>query len=319
VAQLFMVSIGGTSSSDVAALGSLDWGGVVLTRENFSSDAQVGALTADVVAHVLDRGGTAPLLAATQEGGPNTAFPDLPPESEPVIGASGQPAVAEAQARLAARRLRQLHVNMTLAPLADVDTSGGPLSGRLFSADPAAVARFTSAAVNGYQAAGVISAVGHFPGTGAASADPDELTATVGGSLSELRARDLIPFTAVASSAPVIVMANAAYAAFDGVTPAGLAPAAVNLLRHDLGFQGVVMTDDLDAALQPTGQTPGAVALAALNAGDDLLYISGPPSEHADAYEGVLVAAQHSPAVRARVRDALLRDLTLKARAGLIS
>jgi beta-N-acetylhexosaminidase len=318
VAQLFMVSVGDTSSPDVAALGSTDWGGVVLTRANFSSDAQVGALAADIASHAHDAGNTAPLIAATQEGGSNSAFPDLPPESEPVIGASGQAAVAEAQAHLAGRRLRELHVNMTLAPLADVDSPGGPLSGRLFSTDPEVVARFTSAALRGYHDAGVISAVGHFPGSGAASADPDELTATVGGSLAQLRARDLIPFTAIAPSAQVIVMANAAYAAFDGVTPAGLLPAAVTLLRHELGFQGVVMTDDLDATLQPTGQTPGQVALAALNAGDDLLYISGPPDERTAAYQGVLVAAQHNAAVRARVRDALLRDLTLKVRAGLI-
>jgi beta-N-acetylhexosaminidase len=312
VAQVFMVTIAGTSSSAVDALGSLDWGGVVLTRANFSSDGQVQALAGAVAGHAHGVGSTAPLIAATQEGGSNSAFPDLPPESEPTVGASGQATVAEAQARLAGQRLKRLGVNMTLAPLADVDTPGGPLSGRLFSTDPGAVARFTSAAENGYRASGVISAVGHFPGTGAASADPDEMTATVGGSLAQLRARDLIPFTAIASSAPVIMMANAAYAAFDGVTPASLAPAAVRLLRHELGFQGVVMTDDLDATLQPTGETPGQVALAALNAGDDLLYISGPAAERTAAYQGVLAAARRSAAVRARVRDALLHDLTLK-------
>jgi beta-N-acetylhexosaminidase len=318
VAQLFMLSIDGTSSSGVTALGSGDWGGVVLTNANFATDGEVGALAADVASAASSAGNVSPLVAATQEGGSDTAFPDLPPESEPVIGASGQPAVAQAQAHLAARKLRALGVNMTLAPLADVDTPGGALSGRLFSSEPHAVARFTVAAVKGYAAAGMISAVGHFPGTGAASADPDQMTATVGGPLAELRARDLIPFEAVAPSAPVIVMSNAAYAAFDGVTPAGLLPAAVNLLRHGLGFQGVVMSDDLDATLQATNSSPTTVAVQALDAGDDLLYISGQPSEHAQAYEGVLDAARKSAAVRARVHDALLRVLTLKARYGLL-
>jgi beta-N-acetylhexosaminidase len=317
VAQLFMLSVDGTSSSDVAALGARDWGGVVLTNANFATDGEVGALAADVASAAQSAGNVPPLVAATQEGGSDTAFADLPPESEPVIGASGQPAVAEAQARLAARKLRALGVNMTLAPLADVDTPGGALSGRLFSSEPQAVARFTVAAVKGYAAAGMISAVGHFPGSGAASTDPDQMTATVGGTLAELRARDLIPFAAVASSAPVIVMSNAGYVAFDGVTPAGLLPAAVRLLRHGLGFQGVVMSDDLDATLQPTNSSPATVAVQALEAGDDLLYITGQPSEHMQAYEGVLEAAQKSAAVRARVHDALLRVLTLKARYGL--
>ena len=78
------------------------------------------------------------------------------------------------------------------------------------------------------------------------------------------------------------------------------------------------MTDDLDATLNATGSDPGTVALQALKAGDDLLYITGPPSEHAAAYTAVLAAAQRSAAVRALVRAALLRDLTFKAKYGLL-
>ena len=91
----------------------------------------------------------------------------------------------------------------------------------------------------GYHAAGVISAVGHFPGSGAASADPDQMSATVGLTMAQLQARDLVPFAAVAPSTPVIVMSNAAYVAFDGVTPAGLLAQAVSLLRNTYGFGGV--------------------------------------------------------------------------------
>jgi beta-N-acetylhexosaminidase len=180
------------------------------------------------------------------------------------------------------------------------------------------VAKFSLAAVEGYDASGIIAAPGHFPGEGAASADPDSMTATVGGSLAQLRSRDLIPFAAIAPRAPVIMMSNAEYTAFDGVTPAGLLPAAVKLLRDGYGFTGAVMSDDLDATLDATAQSPGAVAVRALEAGDDLLYISGPASEHAAAYAAVLAAARHSAAVRRLVRSALLHDLTLKAQAGLL-
>ena len=113
-------------------------------------------------------------------------------------------------------------------------------------------------------------------------------------------------------------MSNAAYVAFDGVTPAGLLAQAVSLLRDTYGFGGVVMTDDLDATLDPTGDDPGQVAVQALEAGDDLLYISGPASEHLQADDGVPAAAQRRTLARRPVQAALLRDLTLKADYGVL-
>jgi beta-N-acetylhexosaminidase len=317
VAQLFVVGPTGTApaASDLAGPG---WGGLVLDQSNFAGDSQVGSLAGSAAADIRATGAPAPLLGATQEGGRDSAFSDMPPEGEAVLGASGQPDAARAQALLAGQKLRTLGFNMTLAPLADVDTPGGPLSGRLFSSSPATVASFARAAVDGYRAAGVISAVGHFPGTGGASADPDQQTATVGGTLASLEARDLVPFASAAASAPVIVMANAVYAAFDGVTPAGLLAQAVELLRDRYRYQGVVMSDDLDATLQATGGTAGSAALAALRAGDDLLFITGTASEQMAAYQAVLGAAQHDRAVASLVRAAVLRDLSLKARYGLL-
>jgi len=321
VAQLFLIGLDGTSSSspNVAAFASIDWGGAVLGREDFISDSQIGSLAGGIAALARNAGNVAPLIAAPQEGGPETAFPDLPPEGESAIGATGNTSLARSQAQLAGKQLRALGLNMTFAPLADVDVLGGALSGRLFSSSPGAVARFASAAVGGYAAAGMIAAAGHFPGAGAASADPDEMTATVGGSLSSLEQRDLVPFAAIVPSAPVIMMSNAAYAAFDGVTPAGLLPQAVRLLRDHYGFQGVVMTDDLDAALLATGGTAGQAAVSAIEAGDDLLYITGSPAEQLSAYHAVLSAAQSGRISRAQIREALLRVLSLKARYGLLA
>jgi beta-N-acetylhexosaminidase len=290
----------------------------VFDRSNFSSPKQVAALAAATTGSARRAGRTAPLLAARQEGGATTAFPGLPPQGEAELGSHGNAQTVQQQALLAGRRLRSLGFAMTLAPLADVDTPGGALSGRLFSTDPNLVADFTAAAVKGYAQAGLVSAPGHFPGSGGASADPDQMTATVGGSLTDLRSRDLVPFSAVAATAPVILMSNAAYVAFDGVTPGSLVLPAVNLLRAQLGFSGVVMSDDLDATLQPTAEGPGAVALQALRAGDDLLYISGPASEQQAAYTAVLDAARHSAIDRGLVHVAVLRDLSLKARYGLL-
>ncbi len=308
VAQLLIAGLDG--SAPVSGLGSTDWGGVVIS-------GGTPALAGEVAVWGRGSGHTAPLIAANQPGGAGTAFPALPPESEQIVGASGNAATARAQAMLAGRRLRAASFNMTLAPLADVDSPGGPLSGRLFSTDPGVVAEFTRAALDGYQRVGLISAAGHFPGAGAASADPNQMAATVGGTLQQLRGRDLVPFAAITAVAPVILMSNASYAALDGVTPAGLSAQAVQLLRH-YGYGGVVMSDDLDAALQVTGSSAGTAAVEALRAGEDLIYTSGPDTERAAAYDAILNAARASASLRARIRTALLRELTLKVRYGLL-
>jgi beta-N-acetylhexosaminidase len=317
VAQLFLVSVDGTDQAAAAGLGATPWGGVVLDSSNFVSDSQVGALVSSVASSLRSAGSVPPLIAAAQAGGFDTALRDLPPAAEEAVGETGSPSVALAQALAAGRSLKRLGIAMTIAPWVDVDTPQGALTGDLYSTNPSTVASFGLAALQGYASAGVIAAAAHFPGEGGASADPDQMNATVGGSLSALRARDLIPFQAIASRARVIVMSNASYVAFDGVTPASLLPAAVSLLRS-IGFGGVVMSDDLDATLDATAESPGEVAVAALKAGDDLLYITGPPTEHAAAYAAVLAAATHSAAVRVLVRQALLRDLTLKAGNGLL-
>jgi beta-N-acetylhexosaminidase len=321
VAQLFLIGLDGTSSSspDVAAFASNDWGGAELSRTNFASDSQIGALAAGITALAKSAGNVPPLIAAPQEGGPDTAFPDLPPEGEATIGASGNAARARAQAQLAGKQLLALGVNMTFAPLADVDVPEGALSGRLFGTAPGVVARDAAAAVGGYGAAGIISAAGHFPGEGAATADPDAMMSNVGGSLSSLEQRDLIPFAAIAPTVPVIMMSNATYAAFDGLTPAGLLPQAVQLLRDHYGFQGAIMSDDLDAALLATGGTAGQAAVDAVQAGDDLLFITGSPAEQLNAFHAVLSAVQSGRISRARIHEALLHVLTLKARYGLLA
>jgi beta-N-acetylhexosaminidase len=189
----------------------------------------------------------------------------------------------------------------------------------VFGDDPAVVTAMVRAAVDGYRAGGVIPAVGHFPGIGAASADPDSATATVGLSLAELRRRDLRPFAAVARSAPVIVVSNAVYAAFDGVTPAVLEPGiTAALLRRDLRFRGVMMTDDLTATAAILAKRVDNTAVAALAAGADLLYVSGGGRDQEMAYRAVVRAVRRGVISRERLRVSVLRVLALKRRYGLL-
>ena len=319
VGQLFIVGFEGQQASDpgLGVLPARDWGGVMLSRANFADAAQLKTLTGAVSTLASRANHLPPLVGAEQEGGDHSAFPDLPPKAQPGVSAGGA-AQAAAQARAAAAALEAHGVKMTLAPVADVGAAGGGVQDRVFSDDTQAVTRLVSAAVGSYRAAGIIAAVGHFPGQGTASQDPEQGTATVGLSLPDLRQRDLPPFAAVTRDAPVVLASNAVYAAYDGVTPAALLPDVVTgLLRGNLGFRGVVMTGDLVDAAGVTGQSVGQVAVSAVKAGDDLLYVSGGPTEQAQAFQAVLDALRKGELSRDRVEASVARVIALKQRYGL--
>jgi len=315
VAQLFLVGVRG-QDADAAVkrrLRSRLWGGVALGRANFSSPRQLTALTAEIDRNVRVAGPVGPLIAARQLGGEGSAFAGLPPVAPIAQAAAGRPVVARTQARRAGRALRAAGVNTTLAPNADVATAGGPSDERSFGEDPRRVAAFVTAALQGYREAGTVAVPGPFPGAGAASQDPGLGPASVGLSLPELRERDLVPFVAAARVAPAIQVSNAVYAAYDGATPAALLPAiAGGLLRRELRFGGVIVTDDLVATAEIAGLDPGRAALAALHAGADLLYVPGGPREQEAAYAAVLRAYQQGRLATARLRASATRVLALK-------
>ncbi|MDQ6749805.1 MAG: hypothetical protein M3Z33_03485 [Actinomycetota bacterium] len=317
VDQLFVVGLGGPSSADpsFATLRRHDWGGVLLDRRAWTGRRQVAALASAVRGAARRAGHDSPLVVAAQDGGPETAFPGLPPVPQPALTS---PQAAAVQARDAAAALRSLDVNMTLAPIADVGAEGTPFKDVVFGGDPGVVANLTAGAVNGYLAGGIIPAVGHFPGQGGASQDPGSGTATVGLAVSDLRRRDLVPFRTIASRAPVMVMSNAVYAGYDGVTPAVLLSEVIGgLLRKELRFRGVVMSDDLSVASAVLDKSSGEVAVGALRAGADLLYLSGGAAEQEQASQAVLEAVRRGRIGRARLQEALLRVLALKRHYGI--
>lgn len=321
VAQLFVVGFKGrtVSAPIFRRLLAHDWGGVLIDRRNYTGDPQQLADLAGEVSVVARRARhVPPLVAARQVGGPESAFPNLPPAAPPRVALTSTPARAAAEARVAGAQLRLLGVNMTLAPVADVTLAASARTPISYGDDSGVVTRFTRAVVDGYRRARIVSAVGHFPGEGTASQDPSEGPATVGLSFSQLRARDLRPFVAIANRVPVIVLSNALYATFDGVTPAALTPEAVRLLREGLRFSGVVMSDDLVVATVATGGSVAQAAVSALRAGDDLLLVSGDIAEQEAALEAVTAAVRRGTLSRERIRTSLLRILEMKRRYGLI-
>jgi beta-N-acetylhexosaminidase len=310
-ARLFLVGIGGTRASPgiLRSFARHEWGGVVLEPGNGSSPQQVADLVGAIRGSALSARHVAPLIAASQLGG---ALDAVPVGSAPQAAAAGT-AGAQAAARGAARALRPLGVRMVLAPDADIGFAGGPWEGVSFSDDPATASAMVAAAVAGWKAGKVAPAPGHFPGEGAASGDPALEAATVGLSLDELKARDLKPFAAIAQQAPAIQLSAATYVAFDGVTPATLLPEVVGLLRGDLGFGGVIVSGDLAAASLAGGEPVAQLAVRAIKAGVDLVWIPGDAGDQDAAWRAIVRALRTGEIPVARVADALARVSRLRA------
>jgi len=167
--------------------------------------------------------------------------------------------------------------------------------------------------VSGWKDGEIAPVPGHFPGEGAASGDPALEAATVGLSLDDLKARDFQPFQAIAAHVPAIQLSSATYVAFDGVTPATLLPKVVELLRNDLGFGGVIVSGDLAAASLSGGESVAQLAVRAIKAGVDLVWIPGDASDQDAAWRAVVRALRTGEIPVGRVADALQRVARLRA------
>jgi beta-N-acetylhexosaminidase len=211
---------------------------------------------------------------------------------------------------------------MNLAPVADVYPRGDAsiIGDRSYGSDPAAVAEAVAAAVRGLDRGLVIPSIKHFPGHGVTSVDSHADLPKVQKGLDELRAQDLIPFRAgIAAGAPVVMTAHILYQAIDPANPATLSPFILqNLLRKELGFDGVILTDGFEMGALSKNFTKAEALLRALNAGINLilLYNRYDPTELFDLMEG-LVRDGKFPLEK--VDENVARILKVKARYGLLT
>lgn len=321
VGQLFLLGFAGqdTAAPIFARLAELGVGGIVIDDVNYSYADQLALLAGEARAVAEREGHVAPWVLAPQEGGDFNAFPDLPPATAAADVTSGAQAFEESE--LAARTLGPLGIGGVLAPVADVaPPDGAALGARAYSAEPREVATYAAAVVDAYRGAGIFTAAGHFPGLGSGTQDTRLAVSQVASSLEALRRHDLIPFrAAVRAGVPAIVVSNALYVTDDFVTPGTLSRAiTTTLLRHELRFGGVAITDDLaDPAVTALSSIPDA-AVDAVQAGADLLYISGPEEAQLAAYDAVLAAVRDGRIDGARLAQALLRNLATKYDYGLV-
>ncbi|MEJ7891344.1 MAG: glycoside hydrolase family 3 N-terminal domain-containing protein [Solirubrobacteraceae bacterium] len=291
VGQLFVVGFKGVdlSAEVFAQLRAHGWGGIVVGPSNAFDLAGVGLFAGEarVIAQQANR--VVPLVASFDDARPPRLGSD---QREGRIRAADAAADAKAQG-----------VTLTTAPFIDVG----------LGADPDLISRVAPVAVKAWLDGGVAPAPGHFPGQGTVTQDPLAGPANVGLTEQDLRGRDLKPFRTALKEAPAVTVSSATFTAYDPVTPAALTPAIVEgLLRRDLRFGGVAMTDDLSSVTAATGGTPGDAAVAALKAGIDLVYV--PDARQVDVvYSAVLKAVRSGRIPAGRVREAAARVLALKA------
>jgi len=255
--------------------------GVILFKRNFASREQIAALSAAIRA-------AAPrplLICVDQEGGRvqrfREGFSALPPlqgfDALYAQDPEAALALAEQHAWLMASEVRACGVDLSFAPVVDLGRGNRAIGDRAFSADPQVVAAFTRAYVRGMHSVGMAATLKHFPGHGSVLEDTHVAAASDPRDLDALRALDLVPFAAgIDAGADAVMMAHVVYPQV-APEPAGYSSRWIQqILRGEMGFRGVVFSDDIGMAASFSAGGVQARVLAHLDAGCDVVLVCHP-------------------------------------------
>lgn len=291
-------------------------GGAILFSRNIVDLPQVARLVS-----ALKRVGPVPAwVAVDQEGGRvarlGAPFPQLPPAR--ALGAQASPAQVEQAGRVMARALAKLGFDQTYAPVLDVDSNpDNPVIGdRSFSDDPARVAALGGAFICGLQGGGVAACGKHFPGHGDTLVDSHLALPTLPHGLDRLAEVELPPFAAAAAAGVAAIMsAHIVFSALDAARPATLSAAVLHtLLRERLGYDGVLVSDDLEMAAIAAHYGVEEAAVQAVQAGCDQLLICHQPAWVDRAHRALVTAVETGRLPRARLDQAAARVRAMRAR-----
>jgi beta-N-acetylhexosaminidase len=290
-------------------------GGVILMGRNVESPEQVARLANDFQAAA----GPVPVFFSTdQEGGhvarmkaPFTVMPGNMP-----LGATRDDQLAYAAAHAVGEELTAIGINLNFAPSADVNNNpDNPIIGvRSYGEDADLVAGMAAAQVKGYQDAGTIACAKHFPGHGDTAVDSHLGLATIPYGMDRLEQVELVPFkAAIAAGVSFIMTAHIIFEALDPKRPATLSPAVVDgLLRRDLGYQGVVITDCMEMKGIRDHYGLGEAAVMAIEAGVDILAACHTPERQEAVRNALLDAVRSGRLSEARVDRSVERILACK-------
>ncbi len=278
-------------------------GGVILFARNIESPAQLRELTATLRQAAGER---TLLIAIDQEGGAvarlnrDNGFPATPTAAK--VGRRNDPEYARQVGTAIAQNLAQAGINLNLAPVVDLNVNPANPSigalGRSFSDDPDVVVAMAGELITGLHAGAVLTTLKHFPGLGSATGDTDREFVDITATWTET---ELEPFRRLISAgkADLVMVSNAFNGQLDLRNPASLSAPTLNLLRDDLGWDGVAITDDLMAGALTDNYSADEVLRRAIRAGNDLLLLANTVAQAGDvaqpaldAIEGLVAAGQ---------------------------
>ena len=316
VGQMFVIGMSGTEPDYYIEkmVRERNIGGVLLFGYNMESEEQTRRLVDSLQELSMQTEPAVPLFVAVDhEGGEVQSAPWV--SAQPAAAEVGERADPEETRRIAeriGRELRRGGVNTDLAPVVDTGF-GAAIGSRSYGDEPTLVAGMGAAAVEGFERAGIVSAAKHFPNHGAAHEDSHVGRPRIDHDARTFTQRDLPPFrAAIEAGVPMVMVGHLVYPAIDPERPASLSPMAMEILREELGFGGVIVTDDLAMEGAKRAGTPAQAAVAAIKAGADLLLTSSPAEEQAAAYDAVVAAVESGEIPRGRIDAAVERIRSVK-------
>lgn len=287
-------------------------GGVLLNQRNIEAAQQVCELTS-TLRSVIE---VPPILAIDQEGGRVDRLKEIfsPMPSPDLLRATNDAVVAARQGEITAETLRALGFNVNLAPVLDIavdDAADNGLKGRYLGDSVAEVVRLAGSYLEGLQHGGVTGVGKHFPGLGASTLDSHSDLPRVDGTRDDIMKRDIAPYTELFSKInarlSAVMVAHAHYPALDGSSPlpASLSKTVVTgLLREELGFKGLVITDDLDMGAITSTREIGEASVQAIEAGHDMVMVTGSIESMTAAWQAMTQAARDGRITKAHIRRA---------------
>ena len=316
VGQLLMIGIHGTTLNDDAKfmLNEYRVGGIILFDRNMESKDQVKTLITDINKAGKSAGLTPLFLGIDQEGGAVARMDDklikVPPAEE-----VGKMPVEQAVslAKQSGAELKDLGFNINFAPVADL----GLTYGRSYSTSPDEVVRYAGAVGKAYDEAGLWYSYKHFPGIGKTDVDLHADTSIVPVSKETLLSEDTKVFVdLIKQSKPntyTIMVSHAMYPQIDPDYPASLSTAIItDWLRKDIGYNGVVVTDDMDMGALANHYTFGDMAVQSILAGSDILLVCHEYEHMQEAYNGLMKAVKDGRISKERLDESVKRILLMK-------
>ncbi|MCC3373894.1 beta-N-acetylhexosaminidase [Cohnella sp. REN36] len=324
IGQLFLCGFDGLEPTEgiVKLIEDYGLGGIVYFRRNLKDAGQVAALSAALQSHA-----EVPLFTTIdQEGGMVVRLEEgvtvMP--GNMAVGAASNPELAYEAAKRAGAELREIGVNVNFAPCLDVNNNPrNPVIGvRSYGEEPQSVAVLGEAQIRGYQESGVVAVAKHFPGHGDTASDSHLELPVVPHSRDRLDAVELVPFrAAIAAGVDAIMTAHVVFPAYEpDHVPATLSRRILTgLLREQLGYEGVIVTDclEMNAISETLGVARGAVE--AVKGGADLILVSHRLERQIAALEAVCEAVLAGEIPESRIDDAVRRVWTLKEKRGLFA